>query len=330
MFEELRTANRLLMEVDLTPMQGDRFQPTGFPDLGAATYQLPDGTRMLLVESAQSMANRLEATIVGPDSQLVDDLKGLPYIRVNITGKTATTTNSLIEAHRINSPWIIFDEAFSDAFRKMAGYEPNVPLDWRKIARTLFHYDINSLLHGTFLANLGDGRIKVPRALSSFVEARNVKEVVSGGVKNNPIDPTGTLRVKGHDKDVYGNVPYQRLEFTAERITAYFNVDVGLLRSYDLGESAFELLLSLALHKVHNVLNGNMRLRTACDFRAVGQLKVTEPTGFTMPGSDIVAKMLKTRIADCSPMFVSPAVTELSADSVIKKKEGKDVEEETE
>src|SRR5207253_6245313 len=37
-----------------------RFQPTGFPDLGAATYDGPEGKKMLLVESAQSMANRLE------------------------------------------------------------------------------------------------------------------------------------------------------------------------------------------------------------------------------------------------------------------------------
>lgn len=330
MFEELRTANRLLMEVDLMPMQGDRFQPTGFPDLGAATYQLSDGTRMLLVESAQSMANRLEATIVGPDNQLIDELTGLPYIRVNIKGKTETTTNSLIEAHRINSPWIIFDDAFSEAFRQMAGYESNHPLDWRKIARTLFHYDINSLLHGAFLANLGDGRIKVPRALSSFVEARNVREVVSGGVKNNPIDPTGTLRVKGHDKDVYGNVPYQRLEFTAERITAYFNLDVGLLRSYSLGEPAFELLLSLALYKILSVLNGNMRLRTACDFKTTGQLTVTEPVGFSLPGLDSVHETLKKKVRDCSSMFASPSVTEITALSVVKKKDEREAEEEAE
>ena len=38
------------------PVQGDRFQPTGFPSLGAATYQTKDGVK-LLVESAQSMAN---------------------------------------------------------------------------------------------------------------------------------------------------------------------------------------------------------------------------------------------------------------------------------
>ena len=59
------TADRVLLEADLVPMQGQRFQPTGFADLGAAVYTLPDGTRMLLVESAQSMANRLEQTTDG-------------------------------------------------------------------------------------------------------------------------------------------------------------------------------------------------------------------------------------------------------------------------
>ena len=64
----LEGAPRLLMEVRLKPVQGSRFQPTGFPDLGAATYK---GVRQengetitvesLLVESAQSMANRLES-----------------------------------------------------------------------------------------------------------------------------------------------------------------------------------------------------------------------------------------------------------------------------
>ena len=74
MFETLKNTNRLLMEVEFSPVQGDRFQPTGFPDLGGATYQLADGTRMLLVESAQSMANRLENTIVGPDNELLKEL----------------------------------------------------------------------------------------------------------------------------------------------------------------------------------------------------------------------------------------------------------------
>jgi len=68
--ESLKTEPRLLLEAKLNPLAGTRFQPTGFPDIGAAQYkaqvQQPDGNLksvdMLLVESAQSMANRLEAT----------------------------------------------------------------------------------------------------------------------------------------------------------------------------------------------------------------------------------------------------------------------------
>ena len=57
----LDAAPRLLIEAELAPLQGTRFQPTGFPNLGAATYKAPNGVDMLLVESAQSVANRLEA-----------------------------------------------------------------------------------------------------------------------------------------------------------------------------------------------------------------------------------------------------------------------------
>ena len=53
------TVYRTVLEADLTPLAGSLFQPTGFPDLGAAEF----GDRQaLLVESAQSMANWLEST----------------------------------------------------------------------------------------------------------------------------------------------------------------------------------------------------------------------------------------------------------------------------
>ena len=57
--DKLKDQPRLLLQAKLKPVQGSRFQPTGFPDLGAATFDGPDGAKMLLVESAQSMANRL-------------------------------------------------------------------------------------------------------------------------------------------------------------------------------------------------------------------------------------------------------------------------------
>ena len=40
--------SRLLVEAPLKPVQGARFQPTGFPDLGAALFDTKDGTRLVV------------------------------------------------------------------------------------------------------------------------------------------------------------------------------------------------------------------------------------------------------------------------------------------
>jgi CRISPR-associated protein Csb1 len=326
MFENLKKTKRLLLEADLIPVQGERFQPTGFPDLGAATYQLPNGTRMLLVESAQSIANHLEATIINSENDLDEEFKGLSYIKTKLTKATDTYTNSLIEAHRINSPFIISDKKFQEMFVKDAHYEPNKPINWQKVACALFKYDVNSLLHGTFLANLGDGRLKIPRALSGFIEARNVREVVSGGVKFNPIDPTGKLRAENYDKDVYGNVPYQRVEYTAERITAYFNVDVGLLQSYALGEAAFDLLMTLSLYKIQSFLLKGTRLRTACDLKVKEVLKAIEPIGFIIPDREALLAQIKEKILACKAMFAKDPVTVITMPTVKKETSSKEIE----
>ena len=322
MFEKLKDAKRLLIEAQLAPIQGDRFQPTGFPDLGAATYRLPDGTRMLLVESAQSVANRLENTIIGTDNELIEELQGLSYIKAHLTGDSNTTTNSLIEAHRINSPFIISDKKFQEAFKEAAGYETNKPIDWQKVATALFKYDINSLLHGMFLANLGDGRIKMPRAVTGFIEASNVREVVSGGVKNNPIDPTGSLRAKNFkNAEVYSNVPYQRTEFTAGRITAFFNIDVGLFNSYSGNNmDVFALLVSLSLYKIRAFLEDGARLRTACDLRSKTALTATEPEDYVIPERDEILNQLQKKIGACKKLFADPPVTEIVTETVVNKK----------
>ncbi|MEL6613191.1 MAG: type I-U CRISPR-associated RAMP protein Csb1/Cas7u, partial [Bacteroidota bacterium] len=104
---DVPTTARILADVPLRPLQGARFQPTGFPDLGAATYERPtkDGTvSMLLVESPQSVANRLETVCIDAAGDLMPPLHGLPYVRVeDAEGKL---TSSLEEAHRLNSPYI--------------------------------------------------------------------------------------------------------------------------------------------------------------------------------------------------------------------------------
>jgi CRISPR-associated protein Csb1 len=229
MFEQLNGVPRLLIHADLKPIQGDRFQPTGFADLGAAVYERPDGTRMLLVESAQSMANSLEDTcLAGDGPDIAPELQGIPYVVArllgNISGKNGdhavdTKTSSLIEAHRLNSPFIISNESFRSQFIERAVYSAGKPINWQRVASAVFFFDPNALLHGVFMANLEDGRVKIPRAVGGFIEAENAREALSGGVKNNPIDPTGKLRAVNFDKDVYGNVPYHRTEFTAAEST---------------------------------------------------------------------------------------------------------------
>jgi CRISPR-associated protein Csb1 len=312
MFEKLGSAQRLLMEVDLRPVQGSRFQPTGFADLGAAVYERPDGMRMLLVESAQSMANRLEhGCLSGGGPRISPELEGLPYIVAELSGDATAETSSLVEAHRINSPYIISDRGFQKAFIERAACARGKPLDWRRIAGALLFYDPNSLLHGAFLANLEDGRVKIPRALTAFIEAEDVREAVSGGVKNNPIDPSGSIRAQAEPDNVYGNVPFHRIEYTARKITAYFNLDLSLIAGYGIAPEARDLLIALGLYKIRRFLDGGLRLRTACDLCPKGPEAVTAPEGFGLPAQADLLRAVQSGIKACAGkgLFAEPPVT---------------------
>ena len=308
-YDALNDVPRLLMEARLRPLQGHRFQPTGFPDLGPACYTLPDGTEMLLVESAQSVANRMEAACWDEAADdLIPELKGLPYILVT-NGNGAALTNSILEAHRINSPYIlegkdrsVFDRLKADA----AGLEIG-PVKLRQLASLVFKYDPNAILHGVFLAksDLASGRLRLSRALSGLIEAANVRVAESGGVKNDRVDPTGDT------KRGFGNVPFQRTEFVAERSTAYFNLDLALLRGYGLGDDATKLLIALALFKIRRFLSTGLRLRTACDLTTDGDLLVTQPTGFVVPNEENLLAECRRLIDACGRqgLFAEPRIT---------------------
>lgn len=320
-FSVLKSAMRVLVEATLQPVQGDRFQPTGFPDLGAATYTLPDGTSMLLVESPQSMANRLEATTWDPlKEDLVDCLKGLPYIRVlDKDGKLLTT--SILEAHRLNSPYILDSEDGFEATlnAELSSSDGVGPVDLRKAARVIFKYDPNSVLHGVFLSRkeLAGGRYRLPRLLSAFIEATRVQPVESGGVKNDRVNPKGPAELG------YGNVPFHRTEYVASSIKCYFSFDVGTLRSYALEPEMERLLFALALWKIRAFLNGNLRLRTACDLR-VDEIKVTSSEGWCLPGQDELTNGLPALIRECEKHFVKPPVTEVKWVKVPVKRDKKE------
>lgn len=309
----LKDQPRLLLKAALQPLQGTRFQPTGFPDLGAATYEAFDADgrtkKMLLVESAQSMANRLEA--VCWDS-VADDwvapLKGLPVVKVkDKAGKPLT--NSVLEAHRLNSPYILEgkDKSFLATLQKELAIAEQGIVDIKKLAVTLLKYDANALLHGVFLAKkeIAGGRMRLPRALTAFIEAEGVSTAASGGVKNDAVDPSGDT-AKG-----FGNVPFHREEFTG-KITVFFNLDLALVRGFGLGDDVEQLLIALALFKIQKFLRDGLRLRTACDLELSGLLEVQRPADFAMPSLADLAKELPALIRSGSKGFSTPPSTELT------------------
>lgn len=301
----LDSAQRLLIEATLKPLQGDRFQPTGFPNLGAATYKAPDGTGMLLVESAQSVANRLEAVCWDEvTGEWIPPLRGLPVVKVADEDGTALT-NSILEAHRLNSTFIENSDWFVRLKREIDYDEKHArPINMRAaVYPALLKYDPNSLLHGVFLESIA-GVIRCPRALSGFIEAKDVGIASSGGVKNDRVDPTG--KMSGGATKGGGNVPFSRDEFTAQKITAYFNLDLAQIRAFGLGKTAEQLLVALALFKIRMFLANGLRLRTACDLDLVS-LDVKRPDGFEIPALEdleetvpgiIVAVATEGRFAD--------------------------------
>jgi CRISPR-associated protein Csb1 len=354
-FKALQGRPRILIEASLKPVAGSRIQPTGFPDLGPAVFDAPDGTPTLLVESAQSMANRLEAVCwEEANDDLVSELKGLPYVKVKLAGlgNGSDTTSSLLEFHRLNSPYIMSGVtkdgvSFADVLkpelgmvavaaparrtpsRRTATAEPTVEesatsgdkerddvagvVNLRKLAAACFKYDPNSLVHGVFLEKIA-GRLRHPRALSAFIEASGVGRADSGGVKFDRALPKPS--VAGVDaKTGYGNVPFHRTEFTAKSITAFFGLDLAQVRGYGLSDDAAQLLIALSLWKVRQFLDSNMRLRTACELELVDgekSIQVKRPNGFTFPSAVDLAKVVGNLIKNCQSQFAQPIVTELT------------------
>ncbi len=298
--------DRLLAEVELEPTQGSRFQPTGFPSLGSAEFTTVDNEgkniNSLLVESTQSMANRLEVVCMNDTkTELVETLSDLPVIKLNDSNGNFIT-NSILEAHRMNSSYLLKGEK-GKLLHKISTdlditdnktHVPNIS----KFAEFVFKYDTNSILHGLFLANsdIAGGRYKLTRSLSSFIEASNIKVSVSGGVKLDHIDPKGG---EGGAEKGYGHIPYSRTEYTAESIKAYFSIDLSLIRSYGLSNVANEFLLTFAMWKIQSFLKTGLRLRTACDLKVKNTLAVTYPNNVTIPSLDELDTDLRNSIKKC-------------------------------
>jgi CRISPR-associated protein Csb1 len=257
------TVYRTVLEVELAPLAGLLFQPTGFPDLGPAEF----GDNRLLVESAQSMANWLESTTWdAATNDQVPELGGVPYVRV-VSPDRDFLSSSRLEAHRLASAYIMtgtVGEVTGETWlEKQFGLVKGRPLDYRAVARACFRLDPLSLVHGVFFARKNwPWQPRISRAVTSFIEASGVRAAVSGGVKRDSVinEAKGGATAEG-----YGTVPHNRVEYTADKITAYFTVDHAQFRSYGLSEAATSLLEALADFEIATLLDRGLRLRTRCD-----------------------------------------------------------------
>lgn len=295
-------SNRTIHRISLRPVIGTRFQPTGFPDLGAALFESPkDGgwVPSLHVESPQSMANHLEATTwdEGAHGQ-VADLEGLPYVEVT-DADGVFLTSSRLEAHRLASAYVmegIIDSSgtngetwMGQAFQLEAGR----PLDHRRIAERIFAWDPVSLLHGVFFARKAWAwQPRIARAITTFIDAYDVKAAVSGGVKTDSVEIRDVSTDKG-----YGMVPHQRTEYTAQEVTAFVSIDHDQIASYGLGTQGTELLEALAAYEVAMLFHGGLRLRTACD------LEVAAVEGAPLAELSAAQDRVRTAIDACRDSF---------------------------
>jgi CRISPR-associated protein Csb1 len=228
----------------------------------------------------------------------------------------------MLESHRINSPYLLEgkDRKFVENLKAELGGLEEGPIDRKKLAEVLLKFDVGSLIHGVFLAkkDLAGGRLRIARALSAFIEASNVNVAASGGVKNDHVNPSGDT------KSGFGNVPFARDEFVAERIHCYINLDLAQIRGYGLPAIAEELLILLALYRIRKLLDGDLRLRTACDLEPENRDNVfaSRPKDFKLPSLSDLEAVVKTAIAGCKNSMVHTTVT---FEDELKK--GKDVSE---
>jgi len=314
----LDSASRLLVEAELKVAMGGggRFQPTGFPDLGPALYRGADGGDWLLVESSQSMANRMERVCwVDGDGETDrvgrynDDCTGIPYVRA-VDADNRALTASTLEAHRLASPYIwetqpgtnlnkVLPEHLKDLFE----LRENRLVPWKKVAEGLLKVDPACLLHGIWFndASFAGGKVRITRALSGYIEAQSPAPANFGFQKRDPVSDRTDKEAGQSAAEGYGSVIGPKQHFTSPEVKAYFQLDLERLRSYGLSKPQVHALAAWAIYKIRRVLtasrDGIADLRTECKFE-VGNLVVKTihndngtKNDFTLPelGDDLKA-----------------------------------------
>lgn len=281
--DELLLQDRVLIAAELHLANGSFFQPTGFPDIGACVYTDGAGHRRCLVESEQSMANRLEAVCMKAPGVWREPLAGkLPVIRVQGKNKRLLATN-LTEPHRIASSYVLEGEistakqqkekakkekekiTLQKKLEEHLGIEGKIwPLDRReRLTQAVFALDPAAILHGFQFMQWEAVGLRAARLLHARLEAilaDGDSEVHYGLVKVDGIEPGSSSAQKSNK----GQSIAPKVRYAPKSIRATFEIDVLALRERPLvGDSAADgsgnqesqrFLLALALWKIHRFL----------------------------------------------------------------------------
>lgn len=302
--DKLLRQDRVLISAELHVGNGSFFQPTGFPDIGACVYTDGAGRRRCLVESEQSMANRLEAVCMQTPGVWRKPLDGrLPVIRVQDKKKRLLATN-LTEPHRIASSYVLEGDldgakpakndrtTLQKKLEERLGIDGKIwPLDGReKLTQTVFALDPAAILHGFQFMQWEAVGLRAARLLHARLEATVADgdgEVHYGLVKVDGIEPESSADKKSNK----GQSIAHKQRYVPKSIQATFEIDVLALRERSLipasdearadngssNRAAQRFLLALALWKIHRFLTngpafdartgdtmGALRLRADC------------------------------------------------------------------
>lgn len=267
---------------------GGRFQPTNFPDLGPALYRGADGKQWLLVESPQSMANRMEKVcwIDGGDpsdrvGRYNDDCRGIPYV-LAVDADNRPLTASPLEAHRLASPYLSESsvqnegsdkgKSLMDSLKSKFELKENRIVPWKKVASALMKIDPGCLLHGIWFndSELAGGKVRLTRVLSGYIEASEPTPANYGFQKRDDVLWATDKEAGQSASEGYGSVIGPKQHFTSPEVKACFQIDVDRLRNYGLSNGEVGALVSWAIYKIRRALADGQAgvggLRTECKF----------------------------------------------------------------
>jgi len=308
LLEALYQQDQVVITASLELANGRFLQPTGFPDIGACIYRDKEGRRWCLVESEQSVANRLEAVCMKDPGVWADDLKGLPLVAVRDPRRDLLTT-SLCEPHRIASSYVLDGKTDSgktmkELFEGRLGLKQggdSWPLGKRaELEKLIFALDPGALLHGFQFVQWKFVGLRQTRLLHGRLEAKlaDEPEVHYGMVKWDAIEPESTREERANK----GQSIAAKSRIVPKEITAWFEIDALGLKSLGLDQTQKKFLFGVALWKIGAFLANrpsfdprsrqtlpSLRLRADCYLRC----KSVSWTGDSATGETTTDELMK-------------------------------------